>query len=110
MEKEQIQRLVREFSGKIDRYDKPIIEKWNASFPEYPMTYSPIICILGFLFAYIVIVPILKKFICNIKNCFCLKKNYEEDMIYLHKYGNIDQYLPSTVNILKLFLFVLLEY
>jgi len=96
MEKEQIQNFVKKIVELVDLYDKPIKEKWNDSFPEYPMTYSPILCIIGFLFAYIVIVPLLKKFICNIKNCFCLKKNYEEDMIYLHKYGNIDQYLPST--------------
>jgi len=95
MEKEQIQHIVNRVTETIDLYDKPIKEKWNSSFPKYPMTYSPILCVSGFLFAYIVIVPLLRKFIRNIKNCFCLKKNYEEDMIYLHKYGNVDQYLPS---------------
>jgi len=100
MEKEQIQQFLNKASVYIDQYDKPIKEKWNSSFPKYPITYSPILCVTGFLFAYIVIVPILKKFFRNIKNSFCLKKNYEEDMIYLHKYGNVDQYLPSLVNII----------
>eukprot|EP00833_Pecoramyces_ruminatium_P016653 jgi/Orpsp1_1/1190685/evm.model.d7180000080553.2 len=96
MEKEQIQQIVNKLTETIDLYDKPIKEKWDSTFPNYPITVSPILCIIGFLFAYIVIVPIIKKFICNIKNCLCLgKKRYEEDMIYLHKYGNVDQYLPS---------------
>jgi len=96
MEKEQIQHFVKRLVETIDLYDKPIKEKWTTTFPKYPLTFSPILCILGFLFAYLVIVPIIRKFVCNIKSALRLgKKNYEEDMIYLHKYGNVDQYLPS---------------
>ncbi|KAG4107433.1 hypothetical protein H8356DRAFT_1622930 [Neocallimastix lanati (nom. inval.)] len=96
MEKEQIQQIVNILTEKVDLYDKPIKEKWESTFPDYPLTVSPILCIVGFLFAYIVIVPIIRKFISNIKNSLNLgQRKYEEDMIYLHKYGNVDQYLPS---------------
>lgn len=110
MEKEQIQQIVNKLTETIDLYDKPIKEKWDSTFPNYPITVSPILCIIGFLFAYIVIVPIIKKFICNIKNCLCLgKKRYEEDMIYLHKYGNVDQYLPSLVRLKHIYLILIIN-
>jgi len=109
MEKEQIQQIVNILTEKVDLYDKPIKEKWESTFPDYPLTVSPILCIVGFLFAYIVIVPIIRKFISNIKNSLNLgQRKYEEDMIYLHKYGNVDQYLPSLVRIIIILLNIIL--
>jgi len=96
MEKEQIQQFVKKLTEVVNLYDKPIKEKWDSAFPDYPLTVSPILYIVVFLFAYIIIVPTISKFIRNIKNSLRLgQRKYEEDMIYLHKYGNVDQYLPS---------------